>query len=148
MKAIRLMLWVSLIGVAMMTITVSCAVKTSNKDKIIIANDGSLNADNSEWESASFFPYYITSMNEQTNSLGEVCYWMVYDDIDAGFENTIVSMDKETFQVIQEIWKESLMANRYCVNEHNASMLRLLDEYQPVIYNNKGTVIILLSDKD
>ena len=146
MKAIRLMLWLSLIGVAMMTITVlSCTTKATSSD---VQSEDSLNVEDAAWESASFFPYYITSMNEQTNSLGEVCYWMVYDDIDAGFENTIVSMDKETFQVIQEIWKESLMANRYCVNEHNASMLRLLDEYQPVIYNNKGTVIILLSDKD
>ena len=86
MKAIRLMLWLSLIGVAMMTTIVSCKVQSQQEDK----------QDSLIWESASFFPYYIITMKESHNSLGESCYWLIYDDLDAGFDNEVVSMDEET----------------------------------------------------
>lgn len=148
MKAIRLMLWLSLTGVTMMTITVSCAVKTSNKDKIIIANDGSLNTDNTEWESASFFPYYIITMKESHNSLGESCCWLIYDDLDAGFDNEVVSMDEETYHIIHNMWKTSMRCNSYCANQYNADLLRMMEDYEPIIYNNNGTAVLLLSDKD
>ena len=148
MKAIRLMLWLSLIGVAMMTITVSCAVKTSNKDKIIIANDGSLNTDNTEWESASFFPYYIITMKESHNSLGESCYWLIYDDLDAGFDNEVISMDEETYHIIHDMWKTSMRCNSHDADQYNAKLLKMMEDYEPIIYNNNGTTVILLSDKD
>lgn len=146
MKVIRLMLWMSVIAVTMMTITVlSCTTKATSSD---VQSEDSLNVEDTTWESASFFPYYITSMHEQSNSLGEECYWLVYDDIDAGFENKVISMDKETFHIIHNMWRESMKANRYCVNEHNANLLRLMDKYQPCIYNDNGTTVLLLSDKD
>ena len=149
MKAIRLILWLSLIGVAMMTITVSCAVKTRNKDKIIIANDGSLNADNSEWESASFFPYYIITMKESHNSLGESCYWLIYDDLDAGFDNEVLSMDEETYHIIHNMLRTLMRYNKYTIDLlRMPDLLRMMEDYEPIIYNNNGTAVILLSDKD
>ena len=149
MKAIRLMLWLSLIGVTMMTITVSCAVKTSNKDKITIADDGSLNTDNTEWESASFFPYYIITMKESHNNLGESCYWLIYDDLDAGFDNEVVSMDEETYHIIHDMWKTYMGYSQYTDDLlRMPDLLRMMEDYEPIIYNNNGTAVLLLSDKD
>lgn len=146
MKAIRLMLWLSLIGVAMMTITVlSCTTKATNSD---VQKEDSLNVEDDAWESASFFPYYISFMTSRENSLGDSCYWMVYNDIDAGFDNAIISMDEETFTIIKEMWDISVKCDHYCANQYNAQLLKMMDEYDPVIYNDKGTAVLLLSDKD
>lgn len=138
MKAIRLMLWLSLIGVAMMTTIVSCKVQSQQEDK----------QDSLVWESASFFPYYIITMKESHNSLGESCYWLIYDDLDAGFDNEVVSMDEETYHIIHDMWKTSMRCNSYCANQYNADLLRMMKDYKPIIYNNNGTAVILLSDKD
>lgn len=142
MKAIRLMLWLSLIGVAMMTTIVSCKVEsqheTQQEDK----------QDNLVWESASFFPYYIITMKESHNSLGESCYWLIYDDLDAGFDNEVVSMDEETYHIIHDMWKTSMRCNSHYANQYNADLLRMMEDYEPIIYNNNGTAVLLLSDKD
>ncbi len=139
MKAIRLMLWLSLIGVAMMTTIVSCKVQSQQEDK----------QDSLVWESASFFPYYIITMKESHNSLGESCYWLIYDDLDAGFDNEVVSMDEETYHIIHDMWKTSMRYNKY-TNDllRMPDLLRMMEDYEPIIYNNNGTAVILLSDKD
>lgn len=138
MKAIRLMLWLSLIGVTMMTTIVSCKVQSQQEDK----------QDSLVWESASFFPYYIITMKESHNSLGESCCWLIYDDLDAGFDNEVISMDEETYHIIHDMWKTSMRCNSYCANQYNADLLRMMEDYEPIIYNNNGTAVILLSDKD
>lgn len=146
MKVIRLMLWMSVIAVTMMTMTVlSCVNKTTNNNDVQV--EDSLNVD-CTWESASFFPYYISFMTSRENSLGDSCYWMVYNDIDAGFDNAIISMDRETFTIIKEMWDISVKCDHYCANQYNAQLLKMMDEYDPVIYNDKGTAVLLLSDKD
>lgn len=146
MKVIRLMLWLSLIGVTMMTITVlSCTTKATSSD---VQSEDSLNVEDAAWESASFFPYYIISMHEQKNSLGEECYWLIYDDIDSGFDNEVVSMDEETYHIIHDMWKTSIKCNHCCANKYNAELLKMMEDYEPIIYNNNGTAVILLSDKD
>lgn len=139
MKAIRLMLWLSLIGVAMMTTIVSCKVQSQQEDK----------QDNLIWESASFFPYYIITMKESHNSLGESCYWLIYDDLDAGFDNEVVSMDEETYHIIHDMWRTFMRYNKY-TNDllRMPDLLRMMEDYEPIIYNNNGTAVILLSDKD
>lgn len=139
MKAIRLMLWLSLIGVAMMTTIVSCKVQSQQEDK----------QDNLVWESASFFPYYIITMKESHNSLGESCYWLIYDDLDAGFDNKVVSMDEETYHIIHDMWRTFMRYNKY-TNDllRMPDLLRMMEDYEPIIYNNNGTAVILLSDKD
>lgn len=142
MKAIRLMLWLSLIGVAMMTTIVSCKVQSQHETQQEDKQDSLV------WESASFFPYYIITMKESHNSLGESCYWLIYDDLDAGFDNEIVSMDEETYHIIHDMWKTSMRCNSYCANQYNADLLRMMEDYEPIIYNNNGTAVILLSDKD
>lgn len=138
MKAIRLMLWLSLIGVAIMTTIVSCKVQSQQEDK----------QDSLIWESASFFPYYIITMKESHNSLGESCYWLIYDDLDAGFDNEVVSMDEETYHIIHNMWKTSMRCNSHYANQYNADLLRTMEDYEPIIYNNNGTAVLLLSDKD
>ena len=138
MKAIRLMLWLSLIGVAIMTTIVSCKVQSQQEDK----------QDSLVWESVSFFPYYIITMKESHSSLGESCYWLIYDDLDAGFDNEVVSMDEETYHIIHDMWKTSMRCNSHYANQYNADLLRMMEDYEPIIYNNNGTAVILLSDKD
>ena len=142
MKAIRLMLWLSLIGVAMMTTIVSCKVQSQHETQQEDKQDSLV------WESASFFPYYIITMKESHNSLGESCYWLIYDDLDAGFDNEVVSMDEETYHIIHDMWKTSMRCNSYCANQYNADLLRMMEDYEPIIYNNNGTAVLLLSDKD
>lgn len=143
MKTIRLILWLSLIGVTMMTTIVSCKVKsqhdTQQEDK----------QDSLVWESASFFPYYIITMKESHNSLGESCYWLIYDDLDAGFDNEVVSMDEETYHIIHDMWRTFMRYNKY-TNDllRMPDLLRMMEDYEPIIYNNNGTAVILLSDKD
>ena len=138
MKAIRLMLWLSLISVAMMTTIVSCKVQSQQEDK----------QDSLVWESASFFPYYIITMKESRNSLGESCYWLIYNDLDAGFDNEVVSMDEETYHIIHDMWKTSMRCDSHYANQYNADLLRMMEDYKPIIYNNNGTAVLLLSDKD
>lgn len=136
------MLWLSLIGVTMMTTIVSCKVKsqhdTQQEDK----------QDSLVWESASFFPYCIITMKESHNSMGESCYWLIYDDLDAGFDNEIVSMDEETYHIIHDMWRTSMRCSSHYANQYNADLLRMIEDYEPIIYNNNGAAVLLLSDKD
>lgn len=136
------MLWLTLIGVTMMTTIVSCKVNSKHETQ---QED---NQDNSAWESASFFPYYIISIEKAENSQNEICYWLIYDDIDAGFDNEIVSMDEQTYDIIKHMWSISKKCDKYCVNQYNAELLQMMEDYEPIIYNNEGTAILLLSDKD
>lgn len=136
------MLWLSLIGVTMMTTIVSCKAQqyeTQQEDK----------QDSLVWESASFFPYYIITMKESHNSLGESCYWLIYDDLDAGFDNEVVSMDEETYHIIHDMWRTFMRYNKY-TNDllRMPDLLRMMEDYEPIIYNNNDTAVLLLSDKD
>lgn len=142
------MLWLSLIGVAMMTTIVSCQVQSKKQVNNIIEEYNEEVDTLIMWESASFFPHYIITMKESHNSLGESCYWLIYDDLDAGFDNEVVSMDEETYHIIHDMWKTSMRCNSYCANQYNADLLRMMEDYEPIIYNNNGTAVILLSDKD
>lgn len=137
------MLWLSLIGVTMMTTIVSCKVQSQHETQQEDKQPDSL-----VWESASFFPYYIITMKESHNSMGESCYWLIYDDLDAGFDNEIVSMDEETYHIVHDIWATSIKCNHYCANQYNAELLKMMEDYEPIIYNNNGTAVLLLSDKD
>lgn len=143
MKAIRLMLWLSLIGVTMMATIVSCKVQSQHETRQEDKQDSLV------WESVSFFPYYIITMKESHNSLGESCYWLIYDDLDAGFDNEIVSMDEETYHIIHDMWRTFMRYNKY-TNDllRMPDLLRMMEDYEPIIYNNNGTAVILLSDKD
>ena len=142
MKAIRLMLWLSLIGVAMMTTIVSCKVESQHDTQQEDKQDSLI------WESTSFFPYYIITMKESHNSLGESSYWLIYDDHDAGFDNEVVSMDEETYHIIHDMWKTSMRCNSHCANQYNADLLRTMEDYEPIIYSNNGTAVLLLNGKD
>ena len=137
------MLWLSLIGVTMMTTIVSCKVQSQHETQQEDKQPDSL-----VWESASFFPYYIITMKESHNSLGESCYWLIYDDLDAGFVNEIVSMDEETYHIIHDMWRTSMRCSSHYANQYNADLLRMMEDYEPIIYNNNGTAVLLLSDKD
>lgn len=147
MKVIRFMLWMTVIAVTMMTITVlSCTTKATKCD---VQNEDSLNVEDATWESASFFPYYISFMTSSENSSGDSCYWMIYDDLDAGFDNEVVSMDEETYHIIHDMWRTFMRYNKY-TNDllRMPDLLRMMEDYEPIIYNNNGTAVLLLSDKD
>lgn len=137
------MLWLSLIGVTMMTTIVSCKVQSQHETQQEDKQPDSL-----VWESASFFPYYIITMKESHNSLGDSFYWLIYDDLDAGFDNEIVSMDEETYHIIHDMWRTSMRCSSHYANQYNADLLRMMEDYEPIIYNNNGTAVLLLSDKD
>lgn len=134
------MLWLSLIGVTMMTTIVSCKVQSQHETQQEDKQDSLV------WENASFFPYYIITMKESHNSLGESCYWLIYDDLDAGFDNEIISMDEETYHIIHDMWKTSMKCNSHCANQYNAELLKMMEDYEPIIYNNNSTAVLLLND--
>lgn len=127
MKAIRLMLWLTLIGVAIMTI-VSCTMIDRNKDL-------SQSSDSITWDKAEFYPEYVVQLSESINSIGECCYWMIYDDIDAGFDNEVVSMDERTFHIIKNI-----------IMLKGDDLKAALDVYEPMIHYNSGACVLLLKD--
>lgn len=124
------MLWLTLISVATMTIIVSCTMIDRNKN--LSATDKVIT-----WDKAEFYPEYVIQMSESINSVGECCYWMIYDDIDAGFDNEVVSMDEVTFRIIKGI-----------IMLKGDNLKAALDEYEPMIYYNFGACVLLLSDKD
>lgn len=130
MKVIRLTLWLTLISVAIMTAIVSCTIIDRNKN--LASTDASIT-----WDKAEFYPEYVVQISESINSKGECCYWIIYDDIDAGFDNEVISMDEETFNIIKSI--------TFLKGEE---LDKALDEYEPMIHNNNGDYILLLSDKD
>lgn len=135
------MLWLSLISVAIMMTIVSCKVNSKHETQQKTNSD-------IVWENASFFPYYIITMEKAENSQNETCYWLIYDDIDAGFDHEVVSMDEETYNIIEHMWSISKKCDRYCVNQYNAELLQMMEDYEPIIYNHGGTAVLLLSDKD
>lgn len=128
MKVIRLTLWLTLISVAIMTTIVSCSMTKKDVSSL---------EDSITWDMAEFYPDYVLELSESINSKGECCYWIIYDDIDAGFDNEVISMDEETFNIIKSI--TFLKAEE---------LDKALDEYEPMIHNNNGDYILLLSDKD
>lgn len=136
------MLWLSLIGVAMMTTIVSCKVESQHETQQEDKQDSLV------WESTPFFPCYIITMKESRNSLGESCYWLIYNDLNAGFDNEVVSMDEETYHIIHDMWKISMRCNSHYANQYNADLLRMMEDYEPIIHNNNGTAVLLLSDED
>ena len=87
-------------------------------------------------------------MKESHNSMGESCYWLIYDDLDAGFDNEIVSMDEETYHIVHDMWRTSMRCSSHYANQYNAELLKMMEDYEPIIYNNNGTAVLLLSDKD
>lgn len=127
MKAIRLILWLSLIGVAIMTTIVSCAMVDRNKDLSQVS-------DITNWDKAEFYPSQIVDMYHATNSKGEACYWLIYDDIDAGFDNEIISMDEVTFHIIKDIWTSDKESQKH-----------LITVYNPMICYNHGTNILMVN---
>lgn len=122
------MLWLTLIGIAIMTTIVSCTMIDRNKDL-------SQSSDSITWDKAEFYPEYVVQLSESINSIGECCYWMIYDDIDAGFDNEVVSMDERTFHIIKNI-----------IMLKGDDLKAALDEYEPMIHYNSGACVLLLKD--
>lgn len=130
MKAIRFMLLLSFIGIVIMSLVVACKVKTT---KEVLTIDTTIT-----WETASFYPQYIIEMTEAISSIGDTCYWLIYDDLDAGFDNEIISMDKETYLKASQLW----------TSRYKQEINSLLDEWDLTIYNDNGICVLLSGDKD
>lgn len=121
------MLWLTLIGVTMMSTIVSCTI---DRNKNLASTDASIT-----WDKAEFYPEYVVQISESINSKGEYCYWIIYDDIDAGFDNEVISMDEETFNIIKSI--------TFLKGEE---LDKALNEYEPMIHYNFGACVLLVNN--
>lgn len=88
------------------------------------------------WEYAFFDPDRIIDYNSAESSIGGV-YWVVYDDPDAEWFSQVMSMDKETYEVILSIIKAK-NENIKCT---------IIDTYEPcILYKEHHQPMIVLKE--
>lgn len=123
------------------TIYSSCinsAYKKKDLNSTLVPNEGY-----EDWDYCGFYINNVIDTKVSTTANGDEVYWMIYDDIDAGFDNKIISMDEETFilllealDVLQDVEPYSKKWNEIC------------DEYEFIILYKGNTNILIAIDKD
>ncbi len=78
-----------------------------------------------------------------TTADGDEVYWAVYTDLDAEFDNAVISMDEETFTLLLE----ALDAIQD-VEPYSQEWKEICDEYEFVILYKDKTNILITIDKD
>lgn len=145
-KSFGLYLMSALISCLLITTVVtmcsSCMDKDVYKEKDL---DGTLvpNEDYEGWDYCGFYINNVIDTKMSTTVNGDGVYWMIYDDIDAGFDNEIVSMDEETFTLLLE----ALDAIQD-VEPYSQEWKEICDEYEFVILYKGKTNILVSVDKD
>lgn len=101
------------------------------------------NEDYKGWNYCGFYINNVIDTNMSTTTDGNRVYWMIYDDIDTGFDNEIVSMDEKTFTILLE----ALDAIQD-VEPYNQRWKEICDEYEFVILYKDKTNTLVYVDKD
>lgn len=112
------------------------------KDKDL---DGTLvpNEDYEGWDHCEFYINNVIDTKMSTTADGDGVYWIIYDDIDADFNNAIISMDEETFTLLLE----ALDAIQD-VEPYSQEWKEICDKYEFVILYKGKTNILVSVDRD
>lgn len=124
------------------TMCSSCVDNVVYKEKDL---DGTL-VPNEVYESWDYCGFYINNVIDtkiSTTADGDEIYWAVYTDLDAEFDNAVISMDKETFTLLLE----ALDAIQD-VEPYSQEWKEICDEYEFVILYKDKTNILITIDKD
>lgn len=128
----------------MATVVTMCSSCADNvyKEKDL---DGTLVPDES-YESWNYCEFHINNVIDtkiSTTADGDELYWAVYTDLDAGFDNAVISMSKKTFTLLLE----ALDAIQD-VEPYSQEWKEICDEYEFVILYKGKTNILITVDKD
>ena len=95
------------------------------------------------WDYCGFYINNVIDTKMSTTADGDEVYWAVYTDLDAEFDNAVISMDEETFTLLLE----ALDAIQD-VEPYSQEWKEICDEYEFVILYKDKTNILITIDKD
>lgn len=95
------------------------------------------------WYYCEFYINNVIDTKMSTTANGEGIYWAIYTDLNAGFDNAVISMGKETFTLLLE----ALDAIQD-VEPYSPEWKEICDEYGFVILHKDKTNILVTIDKD
>lgn len=107
--------------------------------------DGTL-VPNESYESWDYCEFYINNVIDtkmSTTANGDRIYWAIYTDLDAEFDNAVISMGEKTFTLLLE----ALDAIQD-VEPYSQEWKEICDKYGFVILHKGKTNILMTIDKD
>lgn len=107
-------------------------------DGILIFNDSY-----KRWDYCEFYINNVIDTKMSTTANGDGVYWAVYTDLDAEFDNAVISMDEKTFTLLLE----ALDAIQD-VEPYSQEWKEICDKYKFVILHRDKTNILIPIDKD
>lgn len=107
--------------------------------------DGTLVPDEGyeSWDYCEFYINNVIDTKMSTTANGDEIYWAIYTDLDAGFDNAVISMGEETFTLLLE----ALDAIQD-VEPYSQEWKEICDKYEFVILHKDKTNILITIDKD
>lgn len=95
------------------------------------------------WNYCEFYINNVIDTKMSTTDYGDKIYWAVYTDLDAGFDNAVISMYEKTFTLLLE----ALDAIQD-VEPYSQEWKEICDEYEFVILHKGEANILINIDKD
>lgn len=123
------------------TMCSSCAdnvYKEKDLDDISVPDGGY-----KRWNYCEFYINNVIDTKMSTTADGNEIYWAVYTDLDAEFDNAVISMGEETFTLLLE----ALDAIQD-VEPYSQEWKEICDKYKFVILYRDKTNILITIDKD
>ena len=119
--------------------------KEKDFDGILVPEESYL-VSNDSYESWDYCEFYINNVIDtkmSTTANGDGVYWAIYTDLDAEFDNAVISMGEETFTLLLE----ALDAIQD-VEPYSQEWKEICDEYEFVILYKDKTNVLIPIDKD
>lgn len=145
-KLKELVIWLIMIIVSCIgTITVctSCIGEKDLSEKKDLEGTLTSNDAYEGWEYCNFYINYVVETKMSIDSDEIKHHWIVYDNIDAGFDNAVISMDEGTFTLLLEAL-DALQD----VELYSQEWKEISDRYEFVILYKDKTNILMAVDKD
>lgn len=95
------------------------------------------------WDYCGFYINNVIDTKMSTTANGDGVYWAIYTDLDAEFDNAVISMDEETFTLLLEALDAIQDAEPY-----SQEWKEICDEYEFVILYKDETNILVSVDRD
>ena len=96
-----------------------------------------------DWDYCGFYINNVIDTKMSTTADGNKVYWAIYTDLDAEFDNAVISMGEETFTLLLE----ALDAIQD-VKPYSQEWKEICDKYEFVILYKGKTNILITTDKD
>ena len=120
------------------TVVTMCSSCVDNVYKELVPDEGY-----EGWDYCGFYINNVIDTKMSTTADGDEVYWAVYTDLDAEFDNAVISMDEETFTLLLEALDAIQDVELY-----SQEWKEICDEYEFVILYKDKTNILITIDKD